>query len=204
MKLYKNLNAAYKDRDQVKALKINIKGEDFPQELLNFPNLDELYLEGNCKSFPALPPVWQSLKVLSIKWPLFTGDISPLFSLPQLENLKIIDTPFTHFLLPIGFASAPLKSLTIKDCCLTSLPEEISVLSDLYELNLSGNQLTGLPRSFTSLSGLKRLNLDQNKFEHFPDPIKSMENLSHLSIDQNLFSEEEKARIQREFHIWVS
>jgi hypothetical protein len=28
-----------------------------------------------------------------------------------------------------------------------------------------------------------------------------MKNLGHLSIDGNLFSEEEKARIQREFHI---
>jgi Leucine-rich repeat (LRR) protein len=49
---------------------------------------------------------------------------------------------------------------------------------------------------------LKRLNLDQNQFSLFPDIIGKMSSLSHLSIDGNAFSEDEKARIQRQYHIW--
>lgn len=202
MKLYKNLGMASKDREEVQALKISVKGEVFPEDILNYPNLGELYLEGHCTKFPASCPCWEKLKVLSIKWPKFDGDLSSIFKLPQLENLKIIETPLSSFILPLGHAAAPIKSLTIKDCGLKSLPEEISMLWQLSELNISGNNLAKLPFAFTELKNLKRLNLDSNKFSQFPDSIKKMPNLSHLSIDNNDFSDEEKERIQREFHIW--
>ena len=204
MKLYKNLGTASKEREEVTALKINVKDEAFPEMLLDFPNLTELYLEGNCKNFPKETPVWNKLKILSIKWPQFQGDLSSLFTLDSLENLKIIETPIKTFLLPLGHSGAPLKSLTIKDCALKTLPEEISMLTYLNEFNLSGNELTHLPHAFVALRNLKRLNLDHNKFQNFPDFIKNMPNLSHLSIDSNAFSDDEKDRIQRDFHIWIS
>ena len=202
MKLYKNLGTASKDREEVQALKISVKGDEFPQEILDFPNLGELYLEGNCKYFPINAPIWSKLKVLSIKWPLFSGDLSSLFNLPALENLKIIETPLKNFMLPLGHAASPIKSLTIKDCSLKALPEEISMLWQLSELNLSGNEISKLPASFIDLKLLRRLNLDSNNFSTFPDMIKKMPALSHLSIDNNKFPEEEKERVQREFHIW--
>lgn len=201
MKLYKSLTSAAKEREEVRALKISVKGECFPDEILDFPNLEELYLEGDCSSFPSIIPVWDKLKVLSIKWPKFTGDLSSLFKLPTLENLKIIETPLATFLLPLGHAAAPLKSLTVKDCGLVKLPEEFSMLWQLTELNLSGNKLTELPKSFIDLSLLKRLNLDSNDFSLFPDEIKKMGSLSHLSIDHNKFSEDELERIQRVYFI---
>jgi Leucine-rich repeat (LRR) protein len=200
-KLFKSLSSALANRNQVQALKITVKGEEFPQELLDFPQLKELYLEGPCKKFPS-EPNWKHLKILSIKWPEFLGDLSDIFALPCLENLKIIGTPLKQFLLPLGHAAAPLKSLTIKDCNLERLPEEISMLEGLNEMNLSGNKLTQIPVSFQDLTHLKRLNLDHNSFTHFPDIIKKAPALTHLSIDGNAFSDEEKARIQREYHIW--
>ncbi len=202
MKLYKNLGSASKDREEVQALKISVKGDEFPEDILNYPNLGELYLEGNCRKFPSSCPGWENLKVLSIKWPNFDGDLSSIFALPHLENLKIIETPLNSFILPLGHAVAPVKSLTIKDCGLKTLPEEISMLWQLSELNLSGNNLSKLPFAFIDLRNLKRLNLDSNKFSLFPDSIKKMPGLAHLSIDNNQFPEEEKERIQREFHIW--
>lgn len=204
MKLYKNIESASKSRNDVEVLKINVKAEDFPIEILDFPNLTELFLEGSCKKFPVITPGWEKLKVLSIKWPNFDGDLSAIFKLPQLENLKIIETPLNTFILPLGHSSAPIKSLSIKNCHLNLLPEEFSILNNLYELNLSGNNLSRLPSSFIELTNLKRLNLDYNKFSHFPDFIKKMKHLSHLSIDHNLFSQDEKDRIQREFHITPS
>ncbi|HXH74525.1 MAG TPA: leucine-rich repeat domain-containing protein [Bacteriovoracaceae bacterium] len=204
MKLFKNLTEACQQREVVQALKITVKDQSFPQNLLDFPNLDELYLEGNCIEFPTTAPSWAGLKILSIKWPMFKGDLSAVFSLKALENLKIIETPFNTFKLPLGHAAAPLKSLTLKDCGIAKLPEEFSMLTHLTELNLSGNNLERLPASFIQFKNLKRLNLDQNNFTKFPDAIKSMPDLSHLSIDGNNFSEDEKSRIQKEFHIWVS
>lgn len=202
MKLYKDLKVASKVRQEVRALKVSVRTNVLPSELMDFPYLEELYLDGNCTSFPEDGLNWNNLRVLSIKWPQFSGDLSAVFNLSKLENLKIIETPLRTFILPLGHAASPLKSLTIKDCGLEGLPEEISILSHLTDMNLSGNHLAQLPYSLIDLKNLGRLNLDANKFELFPDVIKKIPKLSHLSIDQNLFTDEEKARIQREFHIW--
>ena len=202
MKLYKNLQTALKEREQVTAIKLSLREAHFPTEIFNLVNLEEAFFEGNVNTFPMKIEGWSKLKAISLKWPNFKGNLSSLFSLSCLENLKIIETPLKTFLLPLGLVVAPLKSVTIKDCALEKLPEEFSMLSKLSELNLSGNNLHELPFSFRELKQLKRLNLDQNEFKKLPNFIKAMPNLSHLSIDGNLFSEDEKARIQREFHIW--
>lgn len=202
MKLFKSLSSALEVINEVEALKLDLKDHKFPAELFFFPNLKELYLEGACTELPKLGNPWPKLKILSVKWPNYSGDLSALFSLPALENLKILETPQKRLLLPLGVTGAPIRSLTIKNCGLEILPEEISMLTELSELNLTHNDLSKLPSSFPTLSKLKRLNLDQNKFIKFPDLIKQMKQLSHLSIDSNHFSEDEKARIQREFHIW--
>ncbi len=204
MKLYKNLSTALKEREQVEALKISLKEKTFPTEIFDFPNLRELYLEGATESFPDQIMGWKNLKTVSIKWENFKGSLSQLFSLPQLENLKVIETPLKTLLLPLGKASAPLKFLTLKNCGIEKLPEELSMLTQLSELTLPNNSLSELPRSFFELQNLKRLNLDQNEFSIFPDAFKKMPKLTHLSIDGNKFSEEEKERIQRESNIWVN
>ncbi len=202
LKLYKNLTTAIKEREEVEALKLTISGKDFPPELLMFTHLRELYLEGDVENFPRIGHPWEKLKILSLKWPSFNGDIASVFTLPSLENLKIIETPIKRLTLPLGQINCPLKSLTIKSCGLPELPEEFSMLTSIEELNLSGNELKTLPHSFPSLRRLRRLNLDSNSFQTFPDLVKEMKTLSHLSIDGNLFSEDEKARIQREFNLW--
>ncbi len=202
MKMYKSLPLALKERMEVRCLKLSIKGPHLPSELFEFPYLEELFLDGECTDLIFKTEFFPSLRVLSIKFPKFSGDTAPFFILPKLEILKILETPLKTLLLPLGNAAAPINSLTIRDCELTHLPEELGLLSSLKEMNLANNNLSALPASFVSLINLKRLNLDQNSFSLFPSVITSMKMISHLSIDQNPFSEDEKARIQREFHIW--
>ncbi len=203
MRLFKSLAEASRVPLEVTALKLNLKETVFPESLFEFPNLSELYLEGNCKNFPELKGAWRKLSTLSIKCPGISADLSALFTLPSIINLKILDTPMERFYLPLGVASWSLTSLTVKDCGLLNLPEEISMVTGLKEMNLSGNKLSKLPYSFPELRNLKRLNLDGNEFSKFPDMVKSMPKLSHLSIDGNPFPEEERDRIQRTFHLWL-
>ncbi len=203
MKLHKTLAGALEKSTDVLALKLTLKRPSFPRELFDLPNLRELYLEGTCSEWPDETLPWKELRVLSLKLPGLQGSIASVFGLPQLVNLKLLQTPLRALLLPLGHIPAPLKSLTLKDCGLRELPQEISLLTHLSELNLSGNKLQKLPEGFVDLPGLSRLNLDHNQFERFPDLVKKMATLTHLSIDRNLFSEEEKERIQREFHVWV-
>jgi leucine-rich repeat protein SHOC2 len=201
MKIYKNLSLAIKERQDVKIIKLTLKTATFPKELFELTELEEAYLDGLVEHFPGPQGHWPKLKILSIKWSQFQGDLAGVFSLPKLANLKIIETPLHQLLLPLGATQAPLKSLTIKGCGLKELPEEISMCSELEELSLPGNQLEALPFAFRELTKLKRLNLDNNHLTHFPDEIKTMQHLGHLSIDGNKFSAQEKARIQREFHL---
>lgn len=203
MKLFKSLSQALKTPQEVGALKITLTGS-LPREIGHFPHLKELYLEGVCGELNLPASSLLELKTLSVKCENLSGNFADLFRLPHLENLKIIETPIQRFLLPIGSSLSPLRSLTIKSCGLEELPEEFGMLSTVSELNLSGNRLKSLPHSFVDFIRLKRLNLDQNQFSIFPDIIKKMSSLSHLSIDGNDFSEDEKARIQREYHIWPS
>lgn len=203
MKMYKNLKAALSERNEVRSLKIMIAETRLPEVLFDFPNLEELFIEGAlCSGLTLHQGVWTKLRVLSLKLPHFDGDSASLFSLPKLEILKLIESPLSQLRLPLGQVVAPLKSLTIKDCGLKFLPEEINLLSTLAEMNLTGNKLSAIPHGITELKLLKRLNLDSNAFTVFPDIIANNKNISHLSIDHNAFSEEEKARIQRQFHIW--
>lgn len=198
MKLYKSLSVAIREREKVTALKLTLTN-DFP-DLSLFPNLQDLYLDGELETLPD-DIYYSPITLLSIRFVNLKNDLSRFFSFPKLTNLKIIDTPMKTFKMPMGYSTAPLKFLTIKDCGLEVLPKEIEMLEHLTELNLSGNQLSALPDSFVNLERLKRLNLDQNKFSLFPDQIKRMQNLSHLSIDSNKFPDEELDRIQRHFHI---
>lgn len=202
MKLYKNLSSALKERDEVRAIKLSIKDKKLPPEIFDLPNLEEVYLEGACEFFPDRIQGWEKVKILSLKFEANKSDLSSVFLLPALENLKIIETPIKVFILPLGKIIAPLKFMTIKGCGLEKLPEEISMVTTLEELHLPQNKLSALPFAFRELHLLKRLNLDSNSFTEFPDLISSLKILKHLSIDQNSFDEDEKARIQRQFHIW--
>ena len=204
MKIYKNLSTALKEKDEVKILKLSLHSNIFPSEIFNFPNLEEIYLEGQCHEFPEKILGWEKVRIISIKWNEFSGDLSGILSLEHLENLKILETPLKMFLLPLGIIKAPLKSLTIKSCGLEKLPEEISMCTGLQEISLPGNKLNSLPHSFIDLKDLKRLNLDSNQFTSFPDNIKKLPRLHHLSIDGNKFPSEEKDRIQRIFHLTVN
>ena len=204
MKLYKNLATALKEREEVTAIKLTLKGAQFPKELFDLPNLREVYLDGELEKFPEEITGWSHVKILSLKFEKNKSDLSALFTLPELENLKIIETPIKVFLLPLGKINAPLRFISIKGCGLEKLPEEISMITTLEELHLPQNKLFDLPFAFKELKKLKRLNLDSNNFQLFPNLVKNMSTLSHLSIDGNKFDEDEKSRIQREFHIWVS
>lgn len=63
---------------------------------------------------------------------------------------------------------------------MTSLPEEIGLLTQLEELDLAGLSLTSLPASFSQLTQLQTLKLNENKFETFPEVLYKLPNLKIL------------------------
>lgn len=201
MKLYKNLHSALKEKHEVKLLKLNLTSKNLPPEIFEFSHLRELYLEGACEEFSCDLSALKELNLLSIQLPHFKGVISPVFELPQLKNLKIDGTPLNEASFNEIKIQVDLRYLTIKNAHLKKIPEKLSKLTQIEEMNLSGNELSSLPDSFLNFKKLKRLNLDSNQFKIFPDKICLLPQLHHLSLDNNPFPEEEKHRIQRDFNL---
>jgi leucine-rich repeat protein SHOC2 len=200
---YKNLKEALKNPDDCTVLKLSVKGARVTEDLTALPRLQELYLEG--AALTELPDVaaLRTLRLFSLRAPAFRGSLAPLFHLARLENLKAIDTPLEPLLLPLGEALAPLRTLTLKNAGLRVLPLELGEYGSLEELYLPENDLAELPFTFGGLKALKRLNLDHNAFARFPDLLGGLPRLQHVSIDHNPFDEDERSRIQRQFHLTV-
>ncbi len=203
MGLYKSYKEGLKNAEDCTVLKLTVKGARVLDDLGALPRLQELYLEG--AALTTLPDTanLQALRLFSLRAPAFADSLAPLFHLPRLENLKAIDTPLEPLRLPLGAAVAPLRMLTLKNAGLVSLPLELGEYAGLEELHLPENALTELPFTFAGLKALKRVNFDHNAFARFPDVLAGLPRLLHVSIDHNAFDEEERARIQRQFHLTV-
>ncbi len=200
MPMFKSLAKALEKRIEARALKLALKGSTLPAELFDLTELRELYLDApELTTLPTLLPFSQ-LTHLEMSAPTLDGDLAPLFALKRLQVLKLHHTPLRT--LPLGHSTAPLRFLTLKACGLKNLPPEFGeLLQELEELSLASNELKELPGSFRELRKLKRLNLDANRLEIFPTVLGEMKNLKHLSLDHNLFSQDERERIQREYHL---
>lgn len=76
----------------------------------------------------------------------------------------------TGFALPPLFDLDKLKTLILRDCCITELPNTLRPLPSLEELDLSCNDFDSLPTSIKHLAGLKILRLSYcDKLQSFPE-----------------------------------
>ena len=78
-----------------------------------------------------------------------------------------------------------LQTLSLSNNQLTSLPEEISKLTNLQELSLSNNQLKSVPEEISKLTNLWELHLSSNQLTSLPDSIGNLKQLGRLNISEN-------------------
>lgn len=81
-----------------------------------------------------------------------------------------------------------LAVLDIHDNKLTSLPDEIGQLQQLWKFNLSHNKLSSLPKALVSVTGLKVILLSGNIIEQLPENFGSLINLEELDLSDNKIS----------------
>lgn len=65
------------------------------------------------------------------------------------------------------------------------LPSSIGLLTNLYELDLSGTYLTKLPPEIGNLKNLHSLNLESSKIESLPPEIGNLKNLYYLNMESS-------------------
>ncbi len=78
-----------------------------------------------------------------------------------------------------------LKSLTITHQNISSLPQEIGMLTNLSYLYLNNNQLIKLPAEIGKLKNLTIFDLTRNKLATLPDEITKISSLSNLKVAHN-------------------
>ena len=81
-----------------------------------------------------------------------------------------------------------LTNVDLNGNSIISLPSQIGSLHGLISLNLSYNSISSLPDSITDLSWLISLYLSHNVIPSLPDAIGNLTNLSSLSLDNNHLS----------------
>ncbi|NUO01034.1 MAG: leucine-rich repeat domain-containing protein [Saprospiraceae bacterium] len=97
---------------------------------------------------------------------------------PEVEALDLRQTPM-GLLPPVLFKQTQLKILWVSG--LQEVPEQLGALSNLEELQLSGN-FKSLPASIGQLKKLKKLTVDAYKFQVLPPEIGELEALQQLSV----------------------
>ena len=78
-----------------------------------------------------------------------------------------------------------VKSLTLEDKGLTSLPEELFLFRKLEKLNLRRNELRVLPEELGQLTELRELDLQSNGLLELPESIGELKKLRVLDLEAN-------------------
>lgn len=93
--------------------------------------------------------------------------------------LKIANSDFSYILPQYDRTTNPLVfdeiyALHLSICELESIPSEISLLRNLFELVLDNNRLVDLPDELSLMTNLRILHLECNKFTKVPDVLGKM------------------------------
>jgi internalin A len=103
---------------------------------------------------------------------------------PDMTHLDLRGKKLTSLPLEITRLTN-LTSLDLSNNQLTSLPEEIRRLTNLTSLDLSFNQLTSVPAEITRLTNLTSLELSDNQLTSVPAEITHLTNLTRLDVGGN-------------------
>lgn len=75
-----------------------------------------------------------------------------------------------------------LRLLNMMGNKLTTLPDEVCELTNLYRLGLKGNKLETLPDNFGNLQNLVELFLTDNALKSFPDSMQRCRELVKIQV----------------------
>jgi internalin A len=81
-----------------------------------------------------------------------------------------------------------LETLNLRFCGLAKIPESVSRLGRLRNLDLSGNALDKLPDSLSALTRLQSLRIEAMDLDLLPDWVFALPSLRHLSAGYNRIS----------------
>lgn len=111
------------------------------------------------------------------------------------ELLYLDDMNLTSLPEEIGVLTN-LKILILENNKLTSIPKEIAYLTNLTDLILNDNQLVNIPKEIGKLTNLTTLILNDNQLVNIPRTIRKLTNLTLLCISNNKLNKEEISKLR--------
>ncbi|XP_067932909.1 malignant fibrous histiocytoma-amplified sequence 1 homolog [Watersipora subatra] len=116
--------------------------------------------------------------------PGYRETMNCLGSLTLLRKLELFANPIK--VLPESItALSSLEELNLSGCQLSQLPESLGSLTSLRKLDLSRNPIKVLPESITALSSLEELSLSGCQLSQLPERCHSLQMLRNLSLSSN-------------------
>ncbi|XP_030926111.1 disease resistance-like protein DSC1 isoform X1 [Quercus lobata] len=146
--------------------------KEAPSSIVLLKNLKQLNIHGSKSDFYSQPASLESMTPLQTS-SIFLPTSPPRRSLlPSFLYFYLPTSPVPMgFLLPTLSGLQSLTYLYLRDCDLSSIPNDIGCLPSLECLNLSGNNFVSLPKSMSQLSNLQILCLEGCK------RLQSLENV---------------------------
>ncbi|MCW1961917.1 leucine-rich repeat domain-containing protein [Chryseobacterium viscerum] len=161
------------------ALNLCNNGFDKIQGLILFPDLEELYLNGNQLEYLFIRDFFPNLKVLHISDNLLNDDSIDFYYLDNLEELYLNNNKLTK--IPQSTYFPNLKVLSLAHNNIVKIYSNSFLV--LEELLLNGNKLDKI-EGLQAFPNLKRLDLQSNKIEKVQDLMPQLLERLNLNFNQ--------------------
>jgi Leucine-rich repeat (LRR) protein/class 3 adenylate cyclase len=195
---YSNLEEATANPSKVYRLNLSQANlTTFPEEILQFGNLQVLYLgshltsegffeKGNnqIKTIPASINKLKNLQKLHLDDNLLETLPETIGDLKYLEYLSANHNKLKTLPASIGKLQK-LKILVLYENRLETLPESIGNLANLQEIYLHKNKLKQLPDFIFKLTNLEDVSLSDNQIQTLPTDIGNLKKLKTLALANN-------------------
>ncbi|KAL7881250.1 hypothetical protein AOLI_G00080980 [Acnodon oligacanthus] len=151
------------------------KLKEFPRTASNYDLTDTVDADLSKNRLADVPPEvvhLVSLETLNLYHNCIRSIPDSIISLQSLTSLNISRNQLS--VLPACVCGLPLRVLNASNNKLNALPESLSQLSSLMELDVSCNEVTALPRHIGRLKALRELNVRRNLICVLPEDLADL------------------------------
>lgn len=154
---------------------------EIPAEFAELTNLRSIKLAYN--NLQDIGPLTRNTKLQSIdvSGNNLKADVSPIYALPDLEELVLINTEQTSISPKVAEAKK-LKRLNISYNSIAELPVELAKIAGLEILNIGNNKLTTLPSELSTLKNITEFAMTGNVFSDIPETVQELLRGKKISI----------------------
>ncbi len=193
---------------------------EFPAEVLNMPQLEELLIGHNpvsklpdnleslknlkrlsinatqIKEFPSDLSALESLETIGLDHNEFKKVPEPILTIPNLKRLGLNNNQLTDLKF-IDERLQGLESIYLYSNELKQIDCEIENLKSLKELLIFGNEIDSIPDCIASLTNLERLEIWSNPIKYVTPEIQKLTKLKSMRMEKDNLTDEQMEEIRK-------